>query len=197
MSATTTTEFVLTLTFKGHSLGEIDDAIVNAGGERLRARMTNPPASLDPITMRPAPPTIQTVMHAPTGIAGTPAQAINGVEEPKKETRGRKPGTKNKAKEFSESMPEPEPVDEEEKSEHDMAAIKAHFESGPAVPDAPTESRGLNAAELDRAAQALKHLNSTKNIDAARAALDKFEVKRCALLTTDKLQAFIDHCMNG
>ena len=36
-------EFVLTLTIKGNSLQEVDDALMKAAGERLMARLVNPP----------------------------------------------------------------------------------------------------------------------------------------------------------
>lgn len=39
----TTLEFSLTVTVKGHSLQDIDDALVRAAGERLMKRMVNPP----------------------------------------------------------------------------------------------------------------------------------------------------------
>lgn len=45
------TKFTLTVTVEGESLQEIDDALCRAAGERLMARMTNPP-SLTPTIKR-------------------------------------------------------------------------------------------------------------------------------------------------
>lgn len=100
-------KFSLTVTVEGTSLEDVDNGLVQAAGERLRARMLNPPAGpLGVPTLKTgpalasAPPFVTTAYHAPDSkpaVMPVPEAVrpyLAKAEEPVPKKRGRKPGQK-------------------------------------------------------------------------------------------------------
>lgn len=201
---TFTKKFTLTLTVEGTRLQDIDDGLVEAAGERLKARMTNPPSNLTfREAVRPGNDSASAgAVHASTS---TVVRDINPpatekvfddvgnhtvVEGPKK--RGRKPGQKVGPYKKQEEEKNEEIHDEENDENHD-APEKAQDDPKEIREPHVRVSAGKPATAEDAVA-ALKLVNSTHNVDRARAALEKFNVKRCGELTDDNRQKFIDYC---
>jgi hypothetical protein len=200
-------EFSLTVVVKGRSLQDIDNGLVQAAGQRLAARMVNPPSfngnsivgggAIAPThPANAAPAALETVLREePRAAAG--GEITNGVaepgaaNEPHKGKRGVKPGSTRgpykKPGEAEAPAADPAPV-----------AETPPPAAPPAAPIAPTAPVGTGVAgkipDLQAAVAALTVVNTKKNSDIAFACLTHFSVKRCSELTDANRQQFIDHC---
>lgn len=217
-------KFQLTLTVEGSSLEEIDHELMQAAGERIRARMVNPPAGPlgVPSFATPAPTVAReeplqansnagaSVNEPPReaavlGFPGTDGAADAGATGKK---RGVKPGTKRGSYKKDGEKNEQEENEETEESvpASDGAGNQAVSESAPAhptgapavhaAPSAPvaTIAGAKKPATLLEAVEALKLVNLTHNADKARECLSHFNVQRCGQLTDENRQSFIDYC---
>lgn len=193
------TKFVLNLTIEGTSLDEIDDFLMQAAGQRLKARMEKPPSGPlgEVIVPRagsfPKSPTSSTSFVVPTVEVEQPAKV---------ETRGRKPGSKNKVKNETHpqekvNAPTEDAADETENKDENDSGEDAGPDSAVAVP--AEESAALTPVPMTdpqwkATIAALTLVNSKKNIDVAKALLAKYKVKKCGELTSANFQQFIDEC---
>lgn len=188
---TFTKKFTLTLTVEGTRLQDIDDGLVEAAGERLKARMTNPPKMPVFVDNSGAQ---HVVSPYPTVARETAVDDIGNtsvVEGPKK--RGRKPGQKVGPYKKHESEIE---NDEQNPSPTESVGEDTAEETQNNTPQsaAPGKNVADKAYSSDDAVSALKLVNSTHNVDKARACLEKFGVKRCGELTDENRGAFITYC---
>lgn len=185
--------YTLTLTITGDSLGAIDDQLVEAAGQRLQARMIHPLAMPTFVA-----PVAQTVAREPAPIP---------LAVPKVETRGRKPGGKNKPKEQPIHAPAADaaPAESEDQDNSGDEAI-----SEAAVPTPPVAQNTVKEHASPRsddntfidapigvhpdAVAALTAVNSKFNIDKAREVLAHFNVKTSRDLRKSQLAIFLKHC---
>jgi len=166
--------------FEANSQQELYDAMVASIGGAVQSRILGG-ASL-----------------APGAITVSPA-AANVGNAPKK--RGRKPGTKmgpykNKKGDTHESQESNDGENSAEETEDDIEENESDevSEVAPLAAAAAPETVAAKVYTIDDAVQALKMVNSKKNVDAARAALEHFGVKRCGELTDANRGAFVNHC---
>lgn len=202
-------EFSLTVTVTGKSLEDVDNGLVQAAGERLRARMVNPPVgplgqvNIKAPTMAPVPPVVNTtVRQSPVAPA---VQAVTAVAAPlpvapvsdKMEAqpakrRGRPP--RAKAEEQNHAYAQEEAEEESSEAGHTaQAAIVDHAPAAPKEVSAPAKVSGTNPS-LDDVVQALTRVNRRFDIDKARGCLAHFNVKKCGELADSQRALFIQHC---
>ena len=179
--------------FEADSQQALYDMMVASIGEAVQGR----------ILQRTAEPVAPTVARHEALVAPAGVSVSNDPPAPKK--RGRKPGQKvgpykKDAKdetESSEEAPEGEdaPPETQDDGEGDSGVpATAHAPAVGSSQAAQTPSQAPKVATIEEAVTALKLVNSRKNVDAARAALEHFGVKRCGELTDANRGLFVAHC---
>jgi hypothetical protein len=181
--------------FESDSMEGLYAAMTEAAGRAVRYAIG--PGS---IVIRPPVPTVERhdAVAAPVYAHDSSAQPSD-LAAPKK--RGRKPGTKMgpyKKEGHHEESSEAEEIEEAPETEalHGGSAGMPASANAPDLGSSPTSPSPprLKAATLDDVVAALKLVNSVKNVDAARAALEHFGAKRCGDLAEANRGLFIAYC---
>lgn len=208
--------FNLTVTVTGRSLQDIDDGLVAAAGERLRARMTNPPRlNGKDVLARPEP--FNTVVREeprPGAAAGGdigpgaaahdgPADA-GGAEAPPggRKPRGVKPGStrgpykKTDAEQAAENTEATQGAAGPQSTPPSAPAAAPPQAAAPVAPQttAAAPQTGAPVPTLDQCVAALTLVNKAKNTDIAYKCLTDMGVKRCGEIPDARRQEFIDNC---
>lgn len=176
--------FELNLKITGSSLQEVDEGLMKAAGERLRARLDKPinfGVSVNPDKKSPTVP-------APVEVPKEAVAAINKVEtaevnEPAKKPKGR---PKSAAKVLADRR--------------DEDAAPSVFEPAPEEtkpvdqnePLTDEETKALRAEGLDY----LGKISAAYNMDHARDCIIKYGAMKVSALKDDKLKPFIAHCQS-
>jgi len=174
--------------FEADSQQALYDVMVESLGQAAQGRimMRSPPAS-------PVVPTVERHDPLPPGAI----TVSNDPSAPKK--RGRKPGQKvgpykKDAKDETESSEEASAETQDDGEGDSGVPAPAHAPVVGSSQASQTPSQAPKVATIEDAVTALKLVNSKKNVDAARAALEHFGVKRCGELTDANRGLFIAHC---
>lgn len=211
-------KFSLNVCIEGASLDEIDNGLVQAAGERLKARILARPSVLSPqvppqVPIQPAP--------LPQGLSFKIDAAVDQkIEEikkenvlvststavkPKKETRGRKPKQvepavrmtgseiirRNEAQGMGKTEIQPAPI-----VENPQTNVFDIPSAAPTPKAVSPDQQAVVAAQLknDDAVKALTKVNEMHGIDAARTVLSQFGVGRVRDLKPEDLQNFVTAC---
>ena len=180
-------EFVLSLQIKGKDMKEIDDGLVQAAGQRLMARMVNPPnlnvipkgvsVSVKAEEIKKETP-VETKVETTKVDEVTDAKIDAAIEVADKTAEASEPPTVT-AGEVLERL---NAKLEEPKKRAGRPAKKADVE---VVPVAITK---------EEATKALANIYSKYNIDKAKECLKTFSVARVQDLDPAKYGDFVAHC---
>ena len=183
--------------FEAESQQALYDMMVESVGQAAQGR----------ILQRAAEPVAPTVVrhdgaNLPPMVAGSITVSSDSAA-PKK--RGRKPGQKvgpykkdakdeTKSSEEAQADEEASPETQDDGEGDSGVPAPAHAPVVGSSQAAQAPSQAPKVATIEDAVTALKLVNSKKNVDAARAALEHFGVRRCGELTDANRGLFVAHC---
>lgn len=163
-------KFTLTVTIEGNSLDEVDNGLVEAAGARIQAR----------ILKRGDAAEIHGKIKVDTSIA-----TQRDIKEQMIATAT--------AEQPALTKDEPAKVGRKHKPKDTTAAPRS--EELPSPVETPT-AKVVTKITREAAVEALSSVNAAKGIDAARALLTSFNVKRLSEISEDVLPEFVRQCEN-